>query len=170
MKFFRVLWVGLVVLIAGWLCIVPVGAQSDEPTDDEVNAVARELYCPVCENIPLDVCPTQACAEWRELIRLKLAAGWTPEQVKQYFAEQYGDRVLSVPPARGFNWLVYIVPPLAILAGVYALLRRFAYWKKPPVSDLGSSTTAVNQTSQDEAVGVKDPYIALFEDELKKRS
>ena len=33
-------------------------AQSDVPTDDEVNAVARQMYCPVCENIPLDVCPT----------------------------------------------------------------------------------------------------------------
>ena len=38
-------------------------------TDDQVNAVAKQLYCPVCENIPLDVCPTQACAEWRELMR-----------------------------------------------------------------------------------------------------
>ena len=45
------------------------------PSDDQVNAIAKQLYCPVCENIPLDVCGTQACAQWRELIREKLAAG-----------------------------------------------------------------------------------------------
>ena len=31
-------------------------------TDDQVNAIAHDLYCPVCENTPLDVCGTQACA------------------------------------------------------------------------------------------------------------
>src|SRR5512140_2498273 len=67
-------------------------------SDDQVNAVAHELYCPVCENIPLDVCPTQACAQWRELIRLKLSQGQTKDQIKAYFAAQYGDRALPEPP------------------------------------------------------------------------
>ena len=52
-------------------------AQQPTPSDDEVNAIAKQLFCPVCENTPLDVCPTQACAQWRELIREKLAAGWS---------------------------------------------------------------------------------------------
>jgi cytochrome c-type biogenesis protein CcmH/NrfF len=77
-------------------------------TDDQVNAIARQMFCPVCENTPLDVCPTQACAEWRELIREKLAAGWSEAQIKQYFVDQFGDRVLAAPPARGINWLVSI--------------------------------------------------------------
>src|SRR5512143_1056956 len=100
------------------------------PSDDQVNAIARQLYCPVCENIPLDVCGTQACAQWRELIREKLAAGWSEAQIKQYFVDQYGDRVLGAPPARGLNWLVYIVPPLAILAGVYILYRAMRSWRQ----------------------------------------
>ena len=65
------------------------------PTDDQVNAIAKQLYCPVCENVPLDVCGNQVCEQWRELIRLKLAQGWTEEQIKQYFVNQYGDRVLA---------------------------------------------------------------------------
>ena len=78
-------------------------AQDPTPvtvTDDQVNAVAKQLYCPVCENIPLDVCPTQACAQWRDLIREKLAAGWSEKQIKDYFVAQYGERVLAAPPAR----------------------------------------------------------------------
>jgi len=132
-------------------------------TDDQVNAVARGLYCPVCENIPLDVCGTQACAQWRDLIRLKLAQGWTDGQIKQYFVDQYGDRVLATPPARGLNWLVYIIPPVAILAGVYILYRAFQAWSKPvpAVPPEGSAPG--------EPATLDNKYIAQIEEELKKR-
>src|SRR5262245_61490434 len=89
-------------------------AQGPTPSDNDVNRVARQLYCPVCENVPLDVCPTQACAEWRADIRERLAQGWTDEQIKAYFAQQYGDRVLAQPPARGLNLLLYLLPLLAL--------------------------------------------------------
>ena len=85
-----------VVILLG-LSVGFVLAQSDgteapvvrEVSDDEVNDVAQELYCPVCENTPLDVCGTQACADWRELIRTKLAQGETAQDVYAYFARQY---------------------------------------------------------------------------------
>src|SRR5512146_1912611 len=92
-------------------------AQGPTPTDDEVNRIAHQLYCPVCENTPLDVCPTEACRQWRDLIRQQLSEGWSEDQIKQYFVEQYGVRVLSEPPRTGLNWLVYVLPPLAIIAG-----------------------------------------------------
>src|SRR5687768_4143054 len=41
-----------------WLLAPARGyAQGSAPTDDDVNRVARQLYCPVCESTPLDVCP-----------------------------------------------------------------------------------------------------------------
>ncbi len=105
-------------------------AQNDFPTDDQVNAVAKELYCPVCENIPLDVCPTQACAQWRALIKEKMSAGWTDDQIKQYFVDQYGDRVLAQPPARGLNWLVYIFPPVVFVGGIVVVYLNLKKIKK----------------------------------------
>ena len=95
-------------VVAGMLWSSPVSAQKATPSDDEVNAIARQLYCPVCENIPLDVCPTPACAQWRALIREKLAEGWSEEQIKQYFADQYGTRVLAEPPREGFSLLIWL--------------------------------------------------------------
>ena len=50
-------------------------AQDGFPTDDDVNKIAKQLYCPVCESTPLDVCPTEACRQWREVIRTMLADG-----------------------------------------------------------------------------------------------
>lgn len=116
-----------ILLTAGILLALytAVSAQQETPppSDDDVNRIARQMYCPVCENIPLDICATEACEQWRELIREKLAAGWTDDRIKEYFVRQYGDRVLAEPPRRGFNRLVYIVPAVIFLAGAYVLFR-----------------------------------------------
>ena len=93
---------------------MPRRITQQPPTDDDVNAVAKELYCPVCENTPLDVCPTQACEEWRQLIYDKLALGWNEEQVKIYFVDQYGDRVLAEPPSARFKLAGLHHPPIGI--------------------------------------------------------
>jgi cytochrome c-type biogenesis protein CcmH len=151
-----VAWVGGVLLIL--LLVLPAAAQDATPSDDEVNAIAKQLYCPVCENTPLDVCPTKACAQWRETIRLKLADGWSSEEIKQYFVERYGDRVLATPPARGLNWLVYIVPPMALALGVYLLVRTMRSW------------SSVGEMQDLSAVDGDDPYIARVEEELRKRA
>jgi len=117
------LWVALIVwgVLLGQAEVA--AAQEPTPSDDEVNAVARQLYCPVCENVPLDVCPTEACKDWREQIREKLAAGWSEEEIKAYFAAQYGDRTLAQPPRRGFNWLAYLIPLALMLLGVGVVVR-----------------------------------------------
>jgi len=125
----RIAW-GVVVLVgalASLLAANIVAAQGGTVTDDQVNAVAKGLNCPVCENVPLDVCETQACVQWRDLIRQKLAAGETPEQVIAYFRATYGDRVLQSPPNTGFAALVWVLPFAGLIAGVVILvvvLRR----------------------------------------------
>lgn len=134
-------------------------AQQGQPrpvTADEVNAVAKQLYCPVCENVPLDVCPTQACAEWRELIRLKLSEGWNQKQIKAYFVEQYGVRVQSTTSP-----LIYIIPLIAIFAGAFIVSRVMIALRKPvndPVAQAVSPPTAT------------DEYANRLEEELRKRA
>jgi cytochrome c-type biogenesis protein CcmH len=139
-----------------------VSAQQPTPSDDDVNTIARQLFCPVCENTPLDVCPTQACHDWRELIRQMLAEGKTTDQIKQYFVDHYGARVLSEPPRVGFNWLIYVVPPLAFLLGIYLLFRAYQIWRRPEkeqpmAADPGSGLT------------LDDRYVTRLEEELRKR-
>jgi cytochrome c-type biogenesis protein CcmH len=147
----------IAVFLAGILA-APALAQEPTPSDDDVNAIAKQLYCPVCENVPLDVCPTQACEQWRATIREKLTLGWSEQQIKDYFVAQYGDRVLATPPARGFNWLVYLLPPLALAAAGVVLWQTMGRWRRagaeaPPAS----------------APPATDPYVQQLEEELKRR-
>jgi cytochrome c-type biogenesis protein CcmH len=160
----RYFWIFLAVTVLAFGWVSQASAQQPTPSDDEVNAIAKQLFCPVCENTPLDVCPTQACAQWRDLIRLKLSEGWTEAQIKQYFADQYGARVLSEPPRQGLYWLVYIVPPFLFLVGVYILFRAFQSMRKPVLAEATVETESKSPTSGN------DDYLRRVEEELKKKN
>ena len=160
-NYFRIALV-IVTLVLAALWAGSVAAQAPTPTDDQVNAVARQLYCPVCENTPLDVCPTEACRQWRELIRTQLAEGKTEAQIKQYFVENYGARVLGEPPASGLNWAFYILPPILILAGAFMLFRAMRAWTKP-------SRAAAGTGESEAAKPVEDEYVSKMEAELRNR-
>jgi cytochrome c-type biogenesis protein CcmH len=155
------LGIGIITLLLSLLPLYSIEAQEPTPSDDEVNAIAKQLYCPVCENIPLDVCPTQACEQWRGTIQEKLALGWDEDQIKQYFVDQYGDRVLATPPAKGFNWLIYVLPPTASLMGVLVLFRVFRSWT-------ASQEQREPSFEMSEEI-VDDPYVARLEEELRRR-
>jgi cytochrome c-type biogenesis protein CcmH len=140
-----------------------IATPAATPSDDEVNAVAKDMFCPVCENIPLDVCPTTACQEWRVLIHQKLSEGWNEQQIKEYFAAQYGDRVLSEPPRRGLNWLVYILPAVFFLAGVGVLVNVLRPKGRKAAAGLPGAPDLPKATQED------DPYLAQIEEELRKK-
>ena len=133
-------------------------AQGPTPTDDEVNRIAKQLYCPVCENTPLDVCPTEACRQWREQIREMLIEGKSEEEIIDYFAVTYGERAAGDPR----NKLeAYLIPAVLILLGTVVLVSALRMWRKP----IGT-TPASPET---EATPRQDEYIARLEEELKKR-
>jgi cytochrome c-type biogenesis protein CcmH len=159
----KFLYVLTFVFLLGSLFTTTAFAQSGTPTDDEVNAIAHKLYCPVCESTPLDVCPTQACKEWRELIRTMLTEGKTEDEILQHFVDQYGARVLAEPPKEGFFWLIYLLPPAVILVGVVILFRSLKEWTKP------KATAPTLGERQSEASVKKDDYVARLEEELKKQ-
>ena len=160
----------LVIAVMTILFATPVFAQDGTPTDDEVNRIAKQLYCPVCESTPLDVCPTEACRQWRDLIREMLTDGKSEAEIKQYFVEHYGPQVLNEPPNR---LLTYAVPVAAFLLGAFLLFRGFRVWKKPVATESGpvrKSRVDDRRDGRKDVKSVPDPYVAKLEEELKKRS
>jgi cytochrome c-type biogenesis protein CcmH len=156
----RTFYTVLLTLVVAGVWAGSASAQNPTPTDDEVNRIAKQLYCPVCESTPLDVCPTEACRQWRDLIRTMLADGKSEAEIKQYFVTQYGARVLAEPPNRLVS---YLVPGVAILLGAFMLFRGFQMWMKPSTMQSGEID------AEPEPKASQDPYIAKLEEELKKQ-
>jgi cytochrome c-type biogenesis protein CcmH len=110
-----------------WLAATPARAQGPK-IDDEVNRIAKTLYCPVCPNTPLDICNTQACVDWRNDIKRLLQEGKNEQQIREYFVVRFGPQVLGAPPAEGFNWLAYVLPVIGILLGVLIAWLSVRTW------------------------------------------
>jgi cytochrome c-type biogenesis protein CcmH len=146
----------LIILLL-FLPVIIVNAQEGQPTDDEVNAIAKKIYCPVCENTPLDECGTQACIDWRAEIRRMLSEGWSEEEIIQYFVDRHGAQILAKPPLEGFYLLIYIIPPVILIAGVFILIRAIRGWgKHVPIES--SNLQPVEQ----------DEYLTRMEEELRR--
>ena len=128
----------LIIVLASFIAATVAYAQDGQPltpTDNDVIRVAKQLYCPVCPNTPLDVCETKACQDWRAQIRDELAQGWTDQQIIDYFVTQYGQRVLAEPQRKGFTSLVWFLPLIVVLVGigiVYEVLKNWRAQKLVP--------------------------------------
>ncbi|MGD2077377.1 MAG: cytochrome c-type biogenesis protein CcmH [Chloroflexota bacterium] len=154
------------------LLSVTLSAQAQEPTvpvsDDDVNEVAKQLYCPICESTPLDVCATQACADWREVIRTKLAEGQTAEDIKAYFELQYGPQALAEPPRSGFTLAVWILPVLAFVVAAFFFVQYLRSLRtstsQPDVSDAETANA-----DAPEEPPAQDDYRAPIESELREK-
>jgi len=138
MRHLKIKLILLGVIVFASLLIVSVAyAQIKTPTDNDVLRVAKQLYCPVCPNTPLDVCETKACEDWRAQIRDELSQGWTDQQIIDYFVTQYGQRVLAEPQRKGFTSLIWFLPLIVVLVGlsiVYEILRNWRKQKPVPMA------------------------------------
>lgn len=159
----------LALVVAGLALVLPAAAQ--EPvTDDDVNEVAKDLFCPVCENTPLDSCPTQACIDWREEIRAQLEAGRTEAEIQQYFVDRYGPRVLSSPPREGFNLIVWLLPIALVLVGIVFFARYLSGLRaqRSEAPKDGAFTVAQGGAQVPPPAASEDDYVSRIEKELRE--
>lgn len=142
----------LLVIAASLIAVTVVYAQDEQPgypTDNDVNLVAKKLYCPVCPNTPLDVCETKACQDWRAQIRDQLSAGWSEQQVIDYFVAQYGERVLAEPQRKGFTSLVWFLPLIVVLIGLGIVYEVLKNWKRQKLVTVVASASPASSISKE---------------------
>ena len=120
-------------------------------TQDDVNRIARQMYCPVCENEPLDACRTAACQQWRAQIGQMLSEGQTEQQIKDYFVARYGARVLAQPPAEGTSLFLYVLPIVGLVLGaifVVWIMRRMRARAAQPAAPAPSTSSGDEYADQ----------------------
>jgi cytochrome c-type biogenesis protein CcmH len=98
----------------------PANAPQQSPAWDEAQAQAidRSIMCPVCPAETIDQAQVPIARQMRQLVRQKLAAGESREQVLEFFAQRYGRDIVAFPPKSGFNLVAWLFP----VVGIGALL------------------------------------------------
>jgi cytochrome c-type biogenesis protein CcmH len=134
------------------LLAVPTLAQTNSAdntnviTDNEVNDVAEDMYCPVCENIPLDACGTAACDDWREEIRLFLSNGMSEEEIRMNFVERFGDQVLDTPTNPILRVLSLVTPWLLVALAAGWVLMTLGKWSRKETAEVDVSVPDSDRT------------------------
>ena len=117
------------------LLFMPFAAQAVQPNEllqDPVlearaRAIGAELRCLVCQNQSIDDSDADLAHDLRVLLRQRLQAGDSDEQVRQYLVDRYGDYILLKPPVNAATILLWSGPLLMLLAGfsaAWAFFRR----------------------------------------------
>lgn len=88
-----------------------------ESIDEQVREISYLLMCPVCQGQTVEESNSQLANDMRAIIRKKLEGGESKEEVIAYFVDRYGETILGAPPAKGTNWVLWLLPALALLAG-----------------------------------------------------
>jgi cytochrome c-type biogenesis protein CcmH len=101
-----------------------------DPLDDETRRIGKQLQCPVCSGTPVSDSPSDLAGQMRAVIRTKLEAGESEQQIIAYFVERYGDSILVEPPRRGFGLAVWLAPIVMIGVGGLLLWRLCRLWMR----------------------------------------
>ncbi|MFQ5656246.1 MAG: cytochrome c-type biogenesis protein CcmH [Candidatus Methylomirabilales bacterium] len=136
-----------IVLLFTMLAVSPLQASSVE---EQVRQISSELRCPVCQNLSVADSPSQMAEQMRGLIRERLEAGESPEAVKAYFVERYGEWILLAPKQEGFNLLVWVLPFLGMAGGVVGLVLILRRWVKRPEESPSAIDPAYLERVRDE--------------------
>jgi cytochrome c-type biogenesis protein CcmH len=119
--------------------VLPSERLADPALEARARALSQELRCLVCQNQSIDDSAADLAHDLRVIVRERLTAGDSDQQVLAYLTSRYGDYVLLKPPVKPATYLLWFGPPALLLAGGLAILaaqrrRRAAAADPAPLS------------------------------------
>ena len=94
----------------------PVGApRTGAALEAATAALASQLRCPSCQSHSINDSPSESARNMKRQVRAMAAAGYDAEQTLAYFESAYGEFVLMMPKAEGFNIAVWAAPVVLLV-------------------------------------------------------
>ncbi|MCZ6865602.1 MAG: cytochrome c-type biogenesis protein CcmH [Candidatus Dadabacteria bacterium] len=147
-------------LITFFIIAAVLDASAAKSIDDQVKEIAYLLMCPVCQGQSVGESNSNLAHDMRDIIRKQLEEGKSKEEILAYFVNSYGESILASPPAKGINWLLWLLPGVAIVFGGLGIIL-FLYKSQSNKND-------DKHTSENTRPEVDNDYIKRIEEELKK--
>lgn len=121
----------------------PAERLADPKLEARARLLSEELRCLVCQNQSIDASDAQLAKDLRQIVRERISAGDSDDQVLDFLVERYGEFVLLKPRAHGAGLLLWVLPAALLVAAAGGLV--VAYRRRKRVG------TAEKLTAEEEA-------------------
>jgi cytochrome c-type biogenesis protein CcmH len=128
--------------------VQPDEIMSDPAKETRARDLSRELRCMVCQNQSIDDSEAPLARDLRLLVRERIAAGDSDAQVIDFLVARYGEFVLLKPRLKPHTLLLWLLPPLALAGGGFAL---WMHSRRRSRSAATEDQSSVKLTSDEEA-------------------
>ena len=104
--------------------------ENDLSLEQRSYQLSKQIMCPICEGQTLDQSQSQLSKDMKNSILNLLDEGKTNKEIRDFFANRYGEEVLASPPQKGFNIFLWIVPSIIFLTGILIIFNAYKNMKK----------------------------------------
>ena len=116
------------------LAVLPQEQLADPVLEARAREISRALRCVVCQNQTIDESDATLAADLRVIVRERLVAGDSDDEVKAWIVARYGDYVLLRPPFRGETVLLWLGPALVLVLGGIGVALYLRSRTSPPLA------------------------------------
>jgi cytochrome c-type biogenesis protein CcmH len=97
---------------------------ADPRQEAQAKALMEELRCLVCQGQSIADSDAELAGDMRALVRQRIAAGETPEQVRSWLIRRYGNWVSYRPPVEPVTWPLWLAPVVLLFTGAWLIRKR----------------------------------------------
>ena len=115
----------LALAVAAPACAIEPQEQLTDPAlEARARTLGQELRCLVCQNESIDDSNADLARDLRTIVRERLTAGDSEQQVLGFVTVRYGDYVLLRPPVRAGTLVLWFGPVVLLVAAIIAMMLR----------------------------------------------
>jgi cytochrome c-type biogenesis protein CcmH len=119
--------------------VTPDELLKESALEARARHLSQELRCMVCQNQDIDDSAAPLAHDLRVLVRERLQAGDSDQQVLDYLVARYGEFILLRPRFELHTLLLWGLPPLALIAGAIGLWAAMRRREVPEAAQLSAA-------------------------------
>ncbi len=151
---------GVIALVAALWSYMLLTASTHQTLDQRVQHIGSQLKCPVCQGESVADAPVGLAQEMRGIIRQKVQAGESDQQIIQFFIDRYGEQIVWSPPWWGFSLFAWLVPIGLLLGGASLLFFTLRDWRSPM-----TATSTIGAMNNNNTASQEDAELANMDEE-----
>ena len=146
----------LAALVFLWLgtahAVQPDEILTDPVLEHRAREISKDLRCLVCQNQSIDDSDAPLARDLRIIVRERLVAGDSDDEVVHFVVARYGDFVLLNPPFKPITYILWIGPAAIFLFGAVAVVL-FLRRRRSPAVETQATLSAEEQARIAQLIG-----------------